>query len=69
MVAREAMKDSDDYMDSFRRYKVYSSTVEAMGGIPDDYEEWKAEEAFKNKLREMRESGSIPSYMGPRAAK
>ena len=65
------MKDSDDYMDTFRRYRLYADTVEALGGVVDDFETWKSDEAeaFKQKLREMRESGSIPGYIGPRATR
>lgn len=66
------MKDSDDYMDTFRRYRLYADTVEALGGVVDDFVTWVASNdreaaIFKEKLREMRESGSIPAYIGPRA--
>ncbi len=49
-------------------YQTYYRAAVAMGAEPDDFETWDRDR-FRQKLREMRVSGSIPVYLGPKAAK
>jgi phosphoribulokinase len=66
------MNTEEDYMDTFSRYpheyQTYYRAAVALGAEPDDFETWDRER-FRKKLREMRDSGSIPAYTGPKAAK